>query len=129
MQLAARVAKHYPAPSLLKLALARQWKYRVLVLTSAAQGSACLHVFKTGVPEERELERLSVGIDTVAFVSEEDVGGRRGVVRVGRKDGSGTEMALYTADSAQSQEWIAAIKQAVLNQRYVGLTCAAVRSR
>ena len=126
VQLTARVAKHYPAPSLLKLALARQWKYRVLVLTSAAQGSACLHVFKNGVPEERELERLSVGIDTVAFVSDEDVGGRRGVVRVGRKDGTGTEMALYTADPAQSQQWIAAIKQAVLNQRYVSVSLDAL---
>ncbi|KZT64945.1 hypothetical protein DAEQUDRAFT_814649 [Daedalea quercina L-15889] len=119
VQLTGRMAKHYPAPSLLKLALARQWKYRVLVLTSAAQGSACLHVFKTGVPDERELERQYVCVDTVVFVAEEDVGGRRGVIRVGRTDSTGTDMALHMADSAQAQEWIAAIKQAVLNQRSV----------
>ncbi|KAH9936672.1 uncharacterized protein B0H18DRAFT_1114029 [Fomitopsis serialis] len=117
VQLQARMAKHYPPPSFLKLTLARQWKYRVLVLTSAAQGSACLHVFKTGVSDERELERLPVGVDTVVFVADEDVGGRRGVVRVGRPDGAGMDMALHMADSAQAQEWIAVIKQAVLSQR------------
>ncbi|TFY59041.1 hypothetical protein EVJ58_g6028 [Rhodofomes roseus] len=119
VQLHARIAKHYPSPSLLKLALARQWKYRMLVLTTAAQGSACLHVFKTGVTEDRELERLPVGVDTVVFVADEDVGGRRGVVRVGRPDGAGIEMALHITDPAQAHEWITAIKQAVLSQRSV----------
>ncbi|KZT09338.1 uncharacterized protein LAESUDRAFT_548819 [Laetiporus sulphureus 93-53] len=137
IQLRADLHRHYAPLSLLKLTLARQWKPRFLVLsssTSAATPSspttslACLHLFKNNSPDEGELERLEVGADSVVFVAEEEVGGRRGIVRIKgaglgsrvtgtRKDSEGREMALHFADPTKAQELIAVIKQAVLSQR------------
>ncbi|OBZ68980.1 hypothetical protein A0H81_11082 [Grifola frondosa] len=99
-------------------ALARQWKPRLLLLTSSSH-VAHLHLFKGGSTlDECELERLEIGADSVAFVAENDVGGRRGVVKVGGP-GSAGEMTLHLANSAEAQRWIAAIKHAVLSQRRV----------
>ncbi|GBE83211.1 hypothetical protein SCP_0502580 [Sparassis crispa] len=118
--LSARIPKHYPPPSLLMFALSRQWKMRTVMLTSTATGkgagAACLHVFKNHTAEERELERLEIGPDGVVFVAEEEVGGRRSVVKVG---GLGAEMTLHIVDPAEAQSWITAIKHAVLTQRSV----------
>ena len=74
---------------------------------------AHLHVFKSDGANERELERVEIGADSVVFVTDEEVGGRRGVVKVGGVGGA--EMTLSMADQS---EWIDAIKQAVLSERY-----------
>ncbi|KAF9809224.1 hypothetical protein IEO21_07488 [Rhodonia placenta] len=130
----ARVPKHYSPPSysLLKLTFARQWKTRALLLTVAIHPpsptqphgtghgpTACLHVFKNPNPtqDDRELERLPIGADSHVFVAEDDVAGRRGVVKVG--SAGGEQMVLHMVDVVEAQAWIAAVKQAVLSQRSV----------
>nr|VWO98570.1 Methyltransf_11 domain-containing protein [Ganoderma boninense] len=75
---------------------------------------AHLHVFKSDGANERELERVEIGADSWAFVADEEIGGRRGVVRV--VGVGGAEMTLSMADQS---EWINAIKQAVLSERSV----------
>ncbi|KAH9080299.1 hypothetical protein EDB83DRAFT_2670609 [Lactarius deliciosus] len=108
-QLSATLPKHYPPPSLFMLALSKQWKARHVVLSAPAPaGASYLH-----------------------SVTDEDVGGRRGVVRVGgfdvgalRKELNGEEngmamMTLQIVDANESQNWINAIKNAVLGQRSV----------
>lgn len=129
-QLSATLPKHYPPPSLLMLALSKQWKARYVVLSAPAlAGASYLHIFKSNAPDERELERLEINERSVVFVNDEDVGGRRGVVRVGgvdvgvlRRDLNGEEngmtmMMLQIVDANESQNWINAIKNAVLGQR------------
>ena len=86
-QLSATLPKHYPPPSLLMLALSKQWRARHVVLTAPVlAGVSYLHIFKSHAPDERELERLEINEHSVVFVNDEDVGGRRGVVRVGGVD-------------------------------------------
>jgi len=129
-QLSATLPKHYPPPSLLMLALSKQWKPRHVVLSApVVAGVSYLHVFKSSAADERELERLEINERSVVFVSDGDAGGRRGVVRVGgfdvgaqRRELNGEEngmaiMMLQILDSNQSQNWINAIKNAVLGQR------------
>lgn len=131
-QLSATLPKHYPPPSLLMLALSKQWKARHVVLSAPVlAGASYLHIFKSNAPDERELERLEINERSVVFVNDEDVGGRRGVVRVGgvdvgvlRRDLNGEEngmtmMMLQIVDANESQNWINAIKNAVLGQRSV----------
>ena len=141
IQRTSRVAKHHPPTSVILFALAKQWKTRVLVLTSSPsltsgpsahttsfssqsqspfsahssppQHVAHLHVFKSDGPNEREMERVEIGAESWAFVADEEIGGRRGVVRV--VGVGGAEMTLSMADQS---EWIDAIKQAVLSERY-----------
>lgn len=130
-QLSATLPKHYPPPSLLMLALTKQWKARHVVLSAPIPaGTFYLHIFKSSAADERELERLEINEHSVASVTDEDVGGRRGVVRVGgfdvgalRRELNGEEngmtmMLLQILDANQSQDWINAIKNAVLGQRY-----------
>jgi hypothetical protein len=130
-QLSATLPKHYPPPSFLMLALSKQWKARHVVLTAPAPaGVSHLHVFKSSAGDERELERLEINEHSVASVTDEDVGGRRGVVRVGgfdvgalRRELNGEEngmtmITLQIVDANESQNWINAIKSAVLGQRY-----------
>ena len=74
---------------------------------------AHLHVFKSDGVNERELERVEIGADSLAFVADEEIGGRKGVVRV--VGVGGAEITLSMADQS---EWIDAIKQAVLSERY-----------
>ncbi|KAH9949886.1 hypothetical protein B0H21DRAFT_834517 [Amylocystis lapponica] len=100
--LSARLPKHYPPSSLLIFALARQWKMRVLVLTSVGR--------TTGLGS-------GLAADSVVFMADQDVGGRRGVVKVGGPDSA--EMTLQIVDAEEAQSWIAAIKQAVLTQRSI----------
>ena len=129
-QLSATLPKHYPPPSLLMLALSKQWKARHVVLSAPVlAGASYLHIFKSNAPDERELERLEINEHSVVFVNDEDVGGRRGVVRVGgvdvgalRRDLNGEEngmtmMMLQIVDANESQNWINTIKSAVLGQR------------
>jgi hypothetical protein len=129
-QLSATLPKHYPPPSLLMLALSKQWRARHVVLSAPVlAGASYLHIFKSSSPDERELERLEINERSVVFVNDEDVGGRRGVVRVGgvdvgalRRDLNGEEngmtmMMLQIVDANESQNWINAIKNAVLGQR------------
>jgi hypothetical protein len=129
-QLSATLPKHYPPPSLLMLALSKQWKARHVVLSAPVlAGASYLHIFKSSAPDERELERLEINERSVVFVNDEDVGGRRGVVRVGgidvgalRRELNGEEsgmtmMLLQILDANESQKWINAIKNAVLGQR------------
>jgi hypothetical protein len=129
-QLSATLPKHHPPPSLLMLALSKQWKARHVVLSAPElAGASYLHIFKSHAPDERELERLEINEHSVVFVNDEDVGGRRGVVRVGgidvgalRRDLNGEEngmtmMMLQIVDANESQKWINAIKNAVLGQR------------
>jgi hypothetical protein len=130
-QLSATVPKHYPPPSLLMLALSKQWKLRHVVLSApVVAGASYLHVFKSSAADERELERLEINERSVAFITDDEVGGRRGVVRVGgldvgvrRRDLNSEEngitiMMLQILDANASQNWINAIKNTVLGQRY-----------
>ncbi|KAI0786865.1 hypothetical protein C8Q75DRAFT_769585 [Abortiporus biennis] len=146
IQCSSTFPKHYPPPSLLMFALSKQWKTRFIVLTTpspprpigsatssfrASTGPAVsyLHLFKGSGADERELERLEINEDSVVFLSDEEVGGRRNVVKVGgidvgvmrrelntEEDGR-TMWLLQISDSTESQNWIAAIKSALLSQR------------
>ncbi|KAI0669201.1 hypothetical protein C8Q78DRAFT_1042179 [Trametes maxima] len=150
VQRSSKVAKHHAPSSLLLFALAKQWKSRMLVLTSsplsasprshttsfsshspfsypstaAQQNVAHLHLFKSAGGEERELYRIEIGADSVVFVSEEEIGGRRGVVRV--RGVGGAEMTLSMVDQTEAHNWITAIKQAVLSERSVRAGLGAV---
>ncbi|KAJ3821796.1 hypothetical protein F5880DRAFT_1721138 [Lentinula raphanica] len=159
--------KYYPSSSLRIFTLTKQWKSRHLILTSptsvptsgsyplpltfisgagnSASHVSYLHLFKSDSADERELERLEINEDSVVFVSEEEIGGKKGVVQVAgvdlgfisetkkakltKKDNStekedvkGREQAMwlfYIADSSEKQKWIESIKNKVLGQRTV----------
>lgn len=93
-----------------------------------------LHLFKTAASDERELERLEISEESVTALLEEEVAGRKGIVKIagadvgGRKkelnleEGGQTVWLLHVADSAEAQEWAATLRSAVLAQRYVSLT-------
>ncbi|OCH91957.1 hypothetical protein OBBRIDRAFT_886644 [Obba rivulosa] len=151
-QFSARIPKYHPPPSIFALALSRQWKLRHLVLTvspsspspstspisplfpgssipqapspvpSSPPITAHLHVFKSSAPDARELERLPISADSVAFLSDTPVAGRA-AVRV--RGASGTEWAL-AAPPAEAQTWIEHIKGVVLSQRSVRAGLGAV---
>ena len=129
--------KYYPPSSLRIFALSRSWKNRFLVLSTPAKlvmrgqipAVSYLHLFKSSSPDERELERLEINEDSVVSVSEEDVGGRRQVIKVGGADvgamkkeytydeGGYTMWLLQITDQAEAQQWITNIKGAILGQR------------
>ena len=80
-RLSATLPKHYHPPSLLMLALLKQWKARHVVLSAPIlAGASYLHIFKSNAPDECKLERLKINGRSVVFVNDEDVGGRHGVV-------------------------------------------------
>ncbi|KAI6044826.1 hypothetical protein EDC04DRAFT_2639947 [Pisolithus marmoratus] len=138
-QMSATIPKFTPATSLIVYALARQWKVRTLVLTSNVTGHKThVHLFKSTSPNEVEMERLEITEDSAMFLAEEEVGGRRKVIKLVGKDvgakkhGNGSNHTngspensapamwfLQITDREESQRWIAAIKNAVLNQRSV----------
>ncbi|KAI0338910.1 hypothetical protein BDW22DRAFT_1362216 [Trametopsis cervina] len=134
-QLSGTMPRYYPAPSLLMFTLSRQWKNRYLVFTSplaspstrkpvftspwhdaAAQHAqdttpspSFLHLFKTSGTEEKEVERLEINEESVVYVAEGEVGGRKGVIKVGgclRKKGyvypqpPGTGVSSRTSSSS-----------------------------
>ena len=130
--------KYYPPSSLRIFALSKNWKSRFLVLSSPATlvtrgqipAVSYLHLFKSSSPDERELERLEINEESVVFVAEEEVGGRRQVIKVGGADvgamkkeytheeGGYTMWLLQITDPADAQQWITNIKNAILGQRY-----------
>lgn len=81
--------------------------------------------------DERELERLQINEDSIIFVTDADVTGRRSVVKVGGVDvgvqrkelnaeiDSRTIWLLHLLDLGDPQKWftVAAIKDAILLQR------------
>ncbi|KAI0795320.1 hypothetical protein BC629DRAFT_318372 [Irpex lacteus] len=105
-QLSATLPRYYPAPSLLMFTLTKQWKNRYLVFTSPLISPSSqkamfrsplssdstsattpvpsyLHLFKTDGKEEKEIERLEINEESVVYVAEGEVGGRKGVIKVG----------------------------------------------
>lgn len=131
--------KYYPHSSLRIFALSKNWKYRYLMMSSPAtfvargQSPAVsyLHVFKSAGSGERELERLEINEDSMVFVSEDQVGGKRSVIKVGGTDVGATKKEymineagysmwlIYIQDTTDAQRWITNIKNAILGQRYV----------
>lgn len=136
-QCAGTYPKYYPPSSLRIFALSKNWKQRYLMMSSPAtlvtrgQSPAVsyLHLFKSGNPEEVELERLEINEDSVVFVAEDEVGGKRSVIKVGGTDvgamkkeylineGGYSMWLLQMQDTAQAQKWITNIKNAILSQR------------
>ena len=134
-QNSAHLVKYYPSSSLRLFALSKNWKSRYLVLTSPSLprsshdvSPSFLHLFRSSNADERELERLEINEDSVVFVAEEDVGGRKNVVKVaglnvGSKDtshpdGAKTMWFLQIPDPPEAQKWITLIKSIILGQRY-----------
>lgn len=129
-ELSATLPKFVPPSSLLVYALAKQWKPRTIVLTShPVSQKTHVHLFKGTSKDEKEVERVEVTEDSVIFVAEEKVGGRGHVIKFFGKDvskerggtigeeSSRTMWFLQITNPAESQRWIAAIKNAVLTQR------------
>jgi hypothetical protein len=142
-QINALLPKYYPAPSLLKFSLSKQWKSRFIIMTSPVQVVSTgyrptsaptvshLHIFKSHSSLEKEIERLEINEDSVVFVNEhnEEIAGRRNVLRVGgvdcgamkkgfnREENGRTMWVLQVTDSQELQKWITAIKNSVLGQR------------
>ncbi|KAG5646542.1 hypothetical protein DXG03_003309 [Asterophora parasitica] len=131
--------KFYQPSSLRIFALSRNWRHRFMVLSSptalVARSSgpsvSYLHLFKSSSGEDKEIERLEINEDSVVFIAEEEVGGRKHVVKVGgvdvgamkkelnHEEGGRTMWFLHIADSAEAQKWITVIKTAILGQRTV----------
>ncbi|KAF5360549.1 hypothetical protein D9756_004781 [Leucocoprinus leucothites] len=133
------VPKYYPPSSLRIFALSnsKNWKSRYMMLTSPTAiitrtrtpAVSYLHLFKGSGADEKELERLVINEDSVAFVSDDEVGGRRHVIKVGGIEGgafkkelnveeSGRTMwFLHIEDQQESKQWITCIKTSILNQR------------
>ncbi|KAF5369518.1 hypothetical protein D9758_002580 [Tetrapyrgos nigripes] len=140
IQISSTLPKFYPSSSLRIFALTRQWKNRFMVLSTPVAlptfssrnrnpTVSYLHLFKSSSAEDKELERLEINEDSVVFVSEEEVGGRRHVIKVGGRDvgalkkelntedGGRTMWFLQITDSAESHKWITSIKNAIFGQR------------
>jgi hypothetical protein len=125
-QNSAHLVKYYPSSSLRLFALSKLWKNRYLVLSSSPPRSSqgvspsFLHLFRSSNVEERELERLEINEDSVVFVAEEDVGGRKNVVKVAGVDGGSNHgtAAMWLLQIPEAQQWITLIKGVILGQRY-----------
>ena len=136
-QFAACFPKYYPPPSLRIFAMSKSWKLRYILLTSpltlVAGGSepavSYLHLFKSAAAGETEIERLEINEDSVVFIAEDDVGGRKYVVKVGGRGAGGPKKSQITDEggkvmwllqiyeSTESQKWISTIKSLILGQR------------
>ena len=137
-QAAITLQKYHPPSSLRIFALSSMhWKARHMVLSSSTtlvtRGSSpqasYLHLFKSSGGEEKEIERLEINEDSVVFVAEADVGGRKHVVKVGGADvgalkkelnheeGGRTMWFLHITNPAEAQKWITTIKTTILGQR------------
>ncbi|KAG5637362.1 hypothetical protein H0H81_004827 [Sphagnurus paluster] len=130
--------KYYQPSSLRIFALSRNWRHRFMVLSSPTapaitRGAAVsyLHLFKSSAGEEKEMERLEINEDSVVFIAEEEVAGRKHVVKVGgvdvgamkkelnHEESGRTMWFLHIADQKEAQKWINVIKTAILGQRTV----------
>ncbi|EJC97901.1 uncharacterized protein FOMMEDRAFT_171307 [Fomitiporia mediterranea MF3/22] len=140
--------KFFPSAPLLIRGFSRQWRSRTIVMTSPPHSKPpslsgfrsmapdevsssiyYLHLFKSSGADEKELERLEVNESSVVFVAEEEVAGKRSVVKVGGMDAGGkkkevnveeacqTMWLLSIADMDEAQTWITTLKNAVLDQR------------
>lgn len=128
--------KYTQPSSLRRLALSsKNWKTRYIVLSgpsnplsrNPASNVSYIHVFKSSGPDDKELERLQIHTDSAVFVADEEVGGRRNVVRIkgfeivagkgGNHSLHETLWQLQIIDPVESQKWISAIKSAILGQR------------
>lgn len=101
----------------------------LFVTRNSGPSVSYLHLFKSAAGEEKELERLEINEDSVVFISEEEVGGRKHVVKVGGVDvgamkkelnceeNGRTMWFLHIADQGEAQKWITAIKTVILGQR------------
>ncbi|OAX31901.1 hypothetical protein K503DRAFT_805680 [Rhizopogon vinicolor AM-OR11-026] len=139
--------KFFPPSSLLVYALAKQWKSRFIILTTALKGPSessstvtHLHLFKSNISSSSELHRLPITQDTAIYVTEQSGpsgkrDGKGGGVRGSGGKASGTVVAIEQGsfvwhfemqDPSERQRWISAIKAVVLGQRSVraGLTAA-----
>ena len=103
-----------------------------------------LHMFKSSGADEREIERLEIDEESMAYMADGEVGGRRSVVKfegvlrkrpahhtaphssisatstedgpAGGEEGR-TTWIVQILDMEETQKWIEEIKGAVLNQR------------
>lgn len=136
-QAAISLHKYYPPSSLRIFALSKNWRSRFMVLSSptalVTRGSSppvsYLHLFKSASGDDKEVERLEINEESVVFVAEEDVGGRKHVVKVrgidvgalkkewNHEDSGCTMWFLHISDPAEAQKWISSIKSAILGQR------------
>ncbi|EIW80926.1 hypothetical protein CONPUDRAFT_165167 [Coniophora puteana RWD-64-598 SS2] len=138
IQLRLTLPKFYPPSSLLSFALAKQWKTRHMIFSTPSpssrntgSGISYLHLFKSSSPDEKELERLAINDDSVIYISEEDVGGRGNVVKIGGvesgsvkkeinlEENGRTMWFVQIKDATEAQKWITSIKGAVLAQRTI----------
>ncbi|KAF5382455.1 hypothetical protein D9615_003001 [Tricholomella constricta] len=131
--------KYYQPSSLRIFALSKNWRHRFMVLSSptalftrnSGPPVSYLHLFKSSAGEDKEMERLEINEDSVVFIAEEEVGGRKHVVKVGgvdvgamkkelnHEEGGRTMWFLHITDPAEAQKWITVIKTAILGQRTV----------
>ncbi|KAG6903138.1 hypothetical protein C0995_004685 [Termitomyces sp. Mi166 len=131
--------KYYQPSSLRIFALSKNWRRRFMVLSSpnspvtrnSGPFVSYLHLFKSSAGEDKEIERLEINEDSVVFISEDEVGGRKHVVKVGGVDvgamkkelnceeNGRTMWFLHVTDSTEAQKWITAIKTAIFGQRTV----------
>lgn len=144
--------KFCPSSSLLVYALAKQWKTRSIVLTTATSAASQtvthLHLFKSNIPSSSELQRLPITQDTAIYVTEQSGPGmnstRTGTLskresRSGARGSGGKSNGSVVAieqgeiiwhfemqDPSERQKWIGAIKAIVLGQRSMraGLTAS-----
>lgn len=136
-QAAISLHKYYPPSSLRIFALSKNWRSRFMVLSSpttlVTRGSSpsvsYLHLFKSANGDDKEVERLEINEESVVFVAEEDVAGKKHVVKVrgidvgalkkewNHEDGGRTMWFLHISDPAEAQKWISSIKSAILGQR------------
>lgn len=136
-QASSSLLKYHPPQSLRIFALSKQWKTRCMVLSTpttivtrnSGPALSYLHLFKTTGSEDKELERLEINEESVVFVAEEEVAGRRHVIKVGgvdvgalkkelnQEEGGRTMWFLQITDQGEAQKWISAIKNAILGQR------------
>ncbi|KIK47193.1 hypothetical protein CY34DRAFT_799547 [Suillus luteus UH-Slu-Lm8-n1] len=144
--------KFCPSSSLLVYALAKQWKTRSIILTTATSAASQtvthLHLFKSNIPSSLELHRLPITQDTAIYVTEQSGPSmnstrtstlskresRSGARGSGGKS-SGSVVAIEQGniiwhfemqDPSERQKWIGAIKAIVLGQRSMraGLTAS-----
>lgn len=126
--------KYTQPSSLRRFALSsKNWKTRYIILTTPSNPlsrnptSAFLHLFKSSGPDDKEIERLQIHTDSAVFVAEEEIGGRRNVIRIrgfdvvaGKTTKDGQQEVtwqLHIVDPVESQKWISTIKNAILSQR------------
>jgi hypothetical protein len=138
VQQTALLPTYHVSPSIRLFNRSRLWRTRSLLLTcpplldsshasshspTPTPTPSYLHLFHG----ERELGRMEVNSKSVVFVSEQEVGGRSRVVKVGGQVIAGSKVThsqdghtvwiLQMADPEVQQLWIGLIKNAILRQR------------